>query len=190
MAEKSNLEKILNLKNDEEFKIKGYNSTFRFHDGRRQYKFCGEWSWTDNEKALLEIINDPSLVIREPRFSDEEMTVLRWLHKHAQLKRIYKTIDGHIGATSYGMYSTDGNIADCLLKPGETIDLDEMFKEDEMNGKAKDIIDILSAVATAPPECERCVSFCAEARISCECRGDFHPNDCEHSLSYKEDENG
>ena len=45
---------------------------------------------------------------------------------------------------------------------------------------------ILSAVAMAPPECERCISFCAEGRISCECQGDFHPDTCENSLSYDE----
>lgn len=129
MAEKSNLEKILNLKNDEEFKIKGYNSTFRFHDGRRQYKFCGEWSWTDNEKALLEIINAPSLIIREPHFTDEEKTVLRWLHKHGKLRRFYKTIDGRVSA--FGISSLAGNIADYLLKPGEEVNLDELFKEGE-----------------------------------------------------------
>ena len=51
----------------------------------------------------------------------------------------------------------------------------------------KDVVCILSAVATAPPECEQCVSFCAEGRISCECRGDFHPDTCENSLSYLEE---
>ena len=58
----------------------------------------------------------------------------------------------------------------------------------EIKGKAKDIIEILSAVSIAPPECEECVSFCAEGRISCECCGDFHPETCEYS-SYSEGEN-
>ena len=51
----------------------------------------------------------------------------------------------------------------------------------------RDVVCILSAVATAPLECEQCVSFCAEGRISCECRGDFHPDTCENSLSYIEE---
>ena len=55
-----------------------------------------------------------------------------------------------------------------------------------MDGNTKDIIMILSAVAMAPPECSECVAFCAEGRISCECRGDFHPKTCEHSLCYEE----
>ena len=55
-----------------------------------------------------------------------------------------------------------------------------------MSGKVKDVVCVLSAVAKAPPACEQCVAFCAEGRISCECRGDFHPDTCENSLSYDE----
>ena len=55
-----------------------------------------------------------------------------------------------------------------------------------MDGKTKDIMEILLAVAMSPPECSECVAFCAEGRISCECRGDFHPKTCEHSLCYEE----
>lgn len=58
------------------------------------------------------------------------------------------------------------------------------------NGKIKDMMDILSAVVVAPPECSECVAFCAEGRISCECRGDFHPDTCEYSLCYEEREIG
>lgn len=50
----------------------------------------------------------------------------------------------------------------------------------------KEVMSIFSAVKEAPPACAECVAFCAEGRISCECRGDFHPNTCEHSLSYVE----
>ena len=56
----------------------------------------------------------------------------------------------------------------------------------DMDGNTKDIIRILSAVAMAPPECSECVAFCAEGRISCECRGDFHPKTCEYSVCYEE----
>ena len=61
-------------------------------------------------------------------------------------------------------------------------------KEGRMNGFAKDVLPIFSAIATAPPECEDCVAFCAEGRISCDCRGDFHPKTCEHSACYEESE--
>lgn len=57
-----------------------------------------------------------------------------------------------------------------------------------MNEMTKDTLRLLSAIAIAPPECEQCVSFCEEGRISCECRGDFHPKTCEHSLCYEESE--
>ena len=57
-----------------------------------------------------------------------------------------------------------------------------------MDGKTKDIMGIISAVAIAPPECSDCVAYCEEGRISCECRGDFHPKTCEYSSCYEESE--
>jgi hypothetical protein len=59
-----------------------------------------------------------------------------------------------------------------------------------MKGFAKDILDIVSAVTIAPPECSECVAFCAEGRISCECRGDFHPKTCEYSSCYTAESEG
>ena len=65
---------------------------------------------------------------------------------------------------------------------------DKGFQEQkkEMIERVKDVMRILSSVAIAPPECAQCVAFCTEGRISCECRGDFHPDTCENSLSYDE----
>ena len=57
-----------------------------------------------------------------------------------------------------------------------------------MDGKRKDMLGFLSAVLHAPSECSECVAFCQEGHISCECRGDFHPKTCEHSLCYEESE--
>ena len=57
-----------------------------------------------------------------------------------------------------------------------------------MEGFKKDILAIFSAVAVAPKECAECVAYCAEGRISCECRGDFHPRTCEYSSCYSESE--
>lgn len=133
MAEKSRLAEVLAVEEDEEYTVKdGDNIVYRIHNGDRQYKDAlGRWHNECSENTLTMLINDPSLIQRKPRFTDEEMTVLRWLHKHAKLRRFYKTIDGHIGATSDGIYSLDGNIAYYLLKPGEAIDLDELFKEDK-----------------------------------------------------------
>jgi len=62
-----------------------------------------------------------------------------------------------------------------------------MLRGHEMQGRTKDIMGILSAVATAPAECSECVAFCAEGRISCDCRGDFHPKTCENSSCYEEE---
>jgi hypothetical protein len=57
-----------------------------------------------------------------------------------------------------------------------------------MDGKTKDMMGIISTVAIAPPECSECVAYCAEGRISCECRGDFHSKTCEYSSCYEESE--
>ena len=130
MAEKAKILEILGLENDEEYTVDG-GAVYRIHNGRRQHKYGDEWRLVNNEETLTRLINNPSLIQHKPRFSDEEMTVLRWLHKHGELKRFYKTIDGRVGMTSDGIYGLAGNIADYLLKPGETVDLDEMFKEDE-----------------------------------------------------------
>lgn len=52
----------------------------------------------------------------------------------------------------------------------------------------KDILSILSVITKAPPACAECVAFCQEGHISCNCRGDFHPETCECSSIYKESE--
>jgi hypothetical protein len=57
-----------------------------------------------------------------------------------------------------------------------------------MKGFTKDIVAVFSAVAVAPPGCADCVAYCAEGRISCDCRGDFHPQTCENSSCYEESE--
>lgn len=133
MAEKSRLAEVLGLKENEEYTVKdGDNIVYRIHNGERQYKDAlGCWKYVCSENSLTVLINNPSLIIHKPRFSDEEMTMLRWLHEHGRLQRFYKTIDGHVSATSNGIYGLAGNIANYLLKPGETIDLDELFKEGE-----------------------------------------------------------
>lgn len=128
MAEKAKILEILRLENDEEYTVEGYIAVYRFHDGRRQYKNGGEWSWTDNEKTLLEIINYPSLIQRKPRFTDEEITFLRLLRKYGKVRSIEKNKDDML---RWGISSGLGlapNIGE-LLKTGETIDLEEMFKE-------------------------------------------------------------
>ena len=129
MAEKSRLAEILGVEEDEEFTVNGFVPVYRIHNGKREYEYHGKWLHCNTEADLIELINNPSLIQHKPRFTDEEMTVLRWLHKYGKFKRFYKTIDGRVSA--FGISSLAGNIADYLLKPGEAIDLDELFKEDE-----------------------------------------------------------
>lgn len=138
MAERSRLARVLGVEEDERFTRIGYDTAYRVHSGRIEYNFGGVWCpCSQITEFLTEIINDPSLIVREPRprFSDEEMTVLRWLYKHGQLKRFCKTLDGRIGATVDGIYGLAGNIVDYLLKPGEKVNLDDLFKVDE-DGRA------------------------------------------------------
>ncbi len=129
MTNRSRLAEVLGLEEDEEFKINGYNPTYRIHNGIREFKFEEEWQWCDNEEALEAIINNPSLIQKKPRFTDEEMTLLRLLRKYGKVYKIGKGNGGTSCRTSNGglMISNIGEI----FKPGETIDLDELFKEEE-----------------------------------------------------------
>lgn len=70
---------------------------------------------------------------KERKLTVEEITVLRWLHKHAFLHSIGKSKLSRGVTTSNvgGMHSLAGNIADYLCSPGQVIDLDEMFKEEK-----------------------------------------------------------
>ena len=132
MADRSRLAEILGVEEDEEFTVNGFVPIYRIHNGKREYEYHGKWLHCNTEADLIEFINNPSLIQRKPRFSDEEMTVLRWLHKHGKLKKC-KFVFGDPYAETGGKYNLTGNIVDYLLKPGETIDLDEMFKEDADN---------------------------------------------------------
>lgn len=133
MAEKSRLAEILSVEEDEKFTIKGegYLGFFRIHDGVREQSADGkEWKrWLD-EVSLTDIINDPSLIQKKPRFSDEEMTFLRLLRKYGKVTGMYKDNRGVAGVGLKSSYGLGTTVADCLLKPGEAIDLDELLKED------------------------------------------------------------
>ena len=132
MTNRSRLTEVTGLEEDEEFEIKGCNQTYRFHNGRRQFKFEEEWLWCDSEETLINIINDPSLIQRKPRFNDEEKTFLRLLRKYGKVYKIEKTknFSAYLYMSNY--VALADNIC-ALLKPGEIIDLDEMFKEDVDN---------------------------------------------------------
>lgn len=127
MADGTRLLNLLGVEEDEKFTTKVTCFTFRVHRGLFQYEDCsGNWQ-TATCSTLCELIDDPSLVIRKPHFSDEEMTVLRWLHKYGRLERIDMSKDGIAGARTGGPYMLAVNIVKNLLKPGEVVDLDELF---------------------------------------------------------------
>lgn len=128
MAGKSKLAEILGVEEDEEFTIKGECATYRIHNGKRECKHNVDgWYTCGFEKELIELINDPSLIQKKPRFTDEEMTVLRWLHKHGNLEYLCKGLNGKPYADTIGNFGLALNVADYLLKPGESVDLNEMF---------------------------------------------------------------
>lgn len=132
MANKSRMATILGLEEDEEYTVKdGNNIVYRIHKGERQYKDAlGRWHSECSENTLTALINDPSLIIRKPRFTDEEMTLLRLLRKYGKVNGMHKGNDGLAGVDSRGPFGLSFTIADCLLKPGEALDLDELFKEE------------------------------------------------------------
>ena len=129
---KSRLADILGLEEDEEYTVKGDNDiVYRIHKGERQYRDpLGRWCYVCSDNSLTALINDPSLIRRKPRFTDEEMTLLRLLHKYGRLERFCKGFNGMPYADTSGNFGLALNIADYLLKPGEAIDLDEMFGGD------------------------------------------------------------
>lgn len=129
MNDGTRLLNLLGVEEDEKFTTKITCNTYRVHHGLLQYEDSPESWCTATCATLCQLINEPSFVIHKPRFSDEEMTVLRRLHKYGRLERIDMRKDGIAGARTGGSYSLAVNIAKNLLKPGEAIDLDEMFGE-------------------------------------------------------------
>lgn len=133
MADRSRLAEILGVEEDEEFTVNGFVPVYRIHNGKREYEYHGKWLHCNTEADLIELINNPSLIIHKPRFGVEEMTVLRWLHKYGRLKMLRKYASGDPYAETGGKYNLIGNVVDYLLEPGETIELDKIFKEDADN---------------------------------------------------------
>lgn len=126
MFDGTRLLNLLGVEEDEKFTTKITCFTFRVHRGLFQYEDCsGNWQ-TATCSTLCELIDDPSLVIRKPRFSDEEMTFLRLLRKYGYAKKLINSESGTYICTSNSECISD-NIGKNLLKCKETIELDKMF---------------------------------------------------------------
>lgn len=135
MTKRSRLEEILGVKRGEIFGIETYAAQFCINDAGFfiSTKDPIELPLRAELVALCRVLNGELKIIRKPRFNDEEMTVLRWLHKYGRLKMLRKYASGDPYAETGGKYNLIGNVVDYLLKHGETVDLDEMFKEDADN---------------------------------------------------------
>lgn len=72
---KSRLAEILGVEDDEEWEWGG--NTYRIHDGKRQYKDNDIWGESVSEWHLWNIINHTDLIIRKPRFTHDELAMLR-----------------------------------------------------------------------------------------------------------------
>lgn len=70
---------VLGVEVNEEFFIKGKHGKLRINDTGKRERFDGSWYETASEEALTEIINDPSLIIRQKQFSDDEKAMMREL---------------------------------------------------------------------------------------------------------------
>lgn len=127
MANRSRLAELLGVEEDEEFTVNGFVPVYRIHNGKREYEYHGKWLHCNTEADLIELINNPSLIIHKPRFGVEEMTLLRLLHKYGKVTRISEYNSVFYDCTSNSKFMTT-NIGESLNLNG-TINLDEMFKE-------------------------------------------------------------
>lgn len=72
---------VLGVEVDEEFKFLGYDGEYRIHGGRRERSFLSSgWERCECEGILAEMINHPDRIIRKPRFTEDEITFMRYLY--------------------------------------------------------------------------------------------------------------
>ncbi len=129
MNDGTRLLNLLGVEEDEKFTTKITCNTYRVHHGLLQYEDSPEIWLTATCATLCQLINEPSFVIHKPRFSDEETTFLRLLHKCGKVTQLGRRKDGHGWAKISG-FSALIDTADAILKPGEMVNLDEMFGEE------------------------------------------------------------
>lgn len=126
MNDGTRLLNLLGVEEDEKFTTKITCNTYRVHHGLLQYEDSPESWCTATCATLCQLINEPSFVIHKPRFSDEEMTFLRLLHKYGKVTHLGRREDGSGFAKLKG-FSAPVAIAEALIRPDEEINLDELF---------------------------------------------------------------
>lgn len=74
---KSFLANLLGVNDDQEFEFRG-QGLYRIHEGKRQYKLSNtNWSDSNNESTLVEMIQDASKITRLPHLTDAELSVCK-----------------------------------------------------------------------------------------------------------------
>lgn len=120
---------MLGVEIGEEWSYPGFAGPFRVNqDGYREYKSKdGVWYLCQAEEDLTEIINHPDRIIRQPRFTEEEVAdakvLMRALGATGLKRNRYEDI-----------YATSDTSADTLLdsemfpslRPGQTVSLEEI----------------------------------------------------------------
>lgn len=101
------------VKADEEFELAGSSAKFRIHKGVvQQSRPDFEWA-VANEENIRKMLNFPENIIRRPRFSEDEKSLMRMLIAGGY-DHIYRDIDGNLYAS--------GIVTKCSLNVGYTIE--------------------------------------------------------------------
>lgn len=123
---RSRLSEILGVEDDEEWRYKG--EPYRISAGRRQWK-CAAGGWEDcaNEGDLSRIICQKDLIIRKPRFTEDELAMLRCFAA-AGVKQVCRNAVGisfHADAGITFAWPLDMFPS---IRTGESVELSEVLK--------------------------------------------------------------
>ena len=129
---------VLGVAEDEEFTIPSISinngTTYRIHNGIRQYKDGDSWWTCSNEHSLALILNDPSLIARKPKFTDDEFAFMRLIYSVVPDAYLARTIDNKLYWSD--PYMASGDKHDLLpyelfpyIKPGFRIKISEILEK-------------------------------------------------------------
>ena len=120
---------ILGVVPEEEFFIRGFypgHVTFRIMDdgtfSTRPSNISG------STKELLQTLDHPDRIIRKPRFTQQEVEVLRYIDEAQKIKEVRRTSGGtlEILFATEGLWAFPVNMFPSL-RPGQSVNLDEII---------------------------------------------------------------
>lgn len=121
------LAEILGVEEDEEWECDG--GAYRIHGNRRQCLRNGDWGACAHEYTLSILIEDPSRIIRKPRFTPDELAMLRCFAA-AGVEKVERSVFYEEDLTAWSGYK-GARIPGTLLtqiKKGDSITLAEVLK--------------------------------------------------------------